>query len=412
MEHHKAISNHTAIYLLVCIIAIAAGLRIYGLDRQSLWYDEIVEAMNFQRLINHQTPDIVPPLNSFFLYLIQLVFPDNDFILRMAPVTFGLISVPLLYLLGARLFNNKVGLISSFLLAVSPLHIWYSQDARMYALQWMLALVSIIFYIRTLEKPGITNFTGYIISTLADLYAHQFAVFLILLQGLYLLLFTGRYKQQFIKWAFAFSAVIILYLPWLIYSMTSLIDLSTAGFVKPIDFRVLPYTIFTYCAGFSIGPSLRELHFDQSLEVIKPYLTIIGSIMAVYGTLFLLGIWSMRRDYPKLALIILIVIIPISGALVLAKIKPEITYNVRYTATALLAFLMFVAKGVDWLTCLTPRIFGRILAITAIVVMTGFSAYSYTNYQFNIKYHKADFRSAAAYINEKRMPDDPVICLI
>ncbi|MBI4682050.1 MAG: hypothetical protein HY757_02985, partial [Nitrospirae bacterium] len=113
-----------------------------------------------------------------------------------------------------------------------------------------------------------------------------------------------------------------------------------------------------------------------------------------------------------LALIILIVIIPISGALVLAKIKPEITYNVRYTATALLAFLMFVAKGVDWLTCLTPRIFGRILAITAIVVMTGFSAYSYTNYQFNIKYHKADFRSAAAYINEKRMHNDAVICLI
>jgi len=408
-------SRRAVILILSGIIVIALGLRLYGLDKQSLWYDEIIEETAFQRLFLHFNPNMppenTPPLNSFFIYLAKQIFSGSDFALRTMPFIFGLISVPLLFLLARQLFNEKVGLIASFLLAISPFHIWYSQDARMYALQWMLALVSLIYFVKAMEKPSRGNYIGYGISTVAGLYTHQLTIFLVLLQGLYLLLFMRTYKSQFFKWIGTFSMVVILYLPWIIYSLTSLMD-RPAGFSKEANLKAILYTIYTYSAGFSMGPSLRELHLNQSLSVIKPYLLEIVSLMIFYGTLFVLGLWSIRKERPQFSLLLLILIVPIAGALILDRIIPNISYNVRYTGTALLAFLLFVANGIKWLTCLKPNILGKTLVVFAIITVTGFSVYSYSNYQFNKKYQKPDFRGAAAYINKKIMADDVVLCLI
>lgn len=412
-------SKYSNLLILISILILAASLRLYGLDRQSIWYDELVEEQDFQIILKNifyknylKTPDIRPPLNPFFVYLATKVSPGSDFALRIPSVIFGLISVPLLFLLGKRLFNEKVGLIASFLLAISPFHIWYSQDARMYALQWMLSIISLIYFIRAVDEPCRKNFILYFISTEAALYTHQFSVFLVVLQWLYLLISLRRVKAQFLKWSGVFVLLVILYLPWLIYSLTTLMSKAPGAFLKPIDLKIFSYTIYSYCAGFSIGPSLHELHFDSSWLIIKLYLIEIGFLMFAYCSMFALGLFSLRKKFSKLLLPLLLLTVPFIGVIIIVIVKPDIAYNVRYTATALLAFLLFVAKGVDWLTCLKSRIFGRILAITAIVVMTGFSAYSYANYQFNKKYHKADFRSAAAYIIEKRMPNDAVMCLI
>ena len=357
-------SRRTVILILVGIIAIAASLRLYGLDQQSLWYDEVAEETAFQRQFLIKYPTIkpyTPPLNLFFMYPMTRMFPGSEFALRIIPCTFGLISIPLLFLLGRRLFNEKAGLIASFLLAISPFHIWYSQEARMYALQWMLSLISIIFFLRMLERPGRGNYTGYIISTTAALYTHQLAVFLLLLQGLYVLLFYRQYKRHFFKYACIFGASAILYLPWLIYTLTSFAD-KPAGVSKEIGLKVILYTFYSYCAGFSIGPSLREFHLDQSISVIAPYFSEVATLMAVYGMMFILGLWSLRKDHANLSLLLLILIIPIAGLLILNTILPNVAYNVRYTGTALFGFLLILTKGIEWISHLKLKPFNMIFA--------------------------------------------------
>jgi uncharacterized membrane protein len=288
-------SRRIVISISIFVFLIAVLLRLYGISSQSLWYDEIAEESAFQRQflgdMSLNIPD-TPPANALVVYAVSKLFPDNDYAIRFVPFIFGSLSIPLFFLLGKKLFNEKIGLISAFLLSISPFHIWYSQDARMYALFWMLILASMLFFLRALDKPRAANYSGFIISSVAALYTLQLFVFIMFVQFLYLIIFINKYRQQFLKWITAFSVIVIFYLPWIIHQLTSLKDRGTA-YIKPINFFIaLPYTFYSFFAGFSIGPSLRELHVNPSLTVIIPYLSIIIPLFLLYSTLVTLGLWS------------------------------------------------------------------------------------------------------------------------
>ena len=397
---------------------IATGMRLYGLDRQSLWYDEMVEERGFRELLASDDPNSLKhanvrllPLHPFLIYLISNIFPGSDFALRILPMTFGILSVPLLFLFGRKLFNDKVGLMASFLLAISPFHIWYSQEARGYALQWMLALISLIYFVRALDQPNRNNFIGYTISTTAALYTHQLAAFLVILQFSYLLLMIQSQKKQLFKWAGAFLSIIVLYSPLVIFSLSTLMHKQFGSPQNLVNIMAIPYTIYSYFAGFSIGPSVNELRINQSLSVLKPYLTEIISIISIYGILVISGVWSARKHHSKLLLLILVMTVPIIGMFTLSLLKPTIKYSVRHTGIASFAFLLFIAKGMDWLSHLTPEKVGKTLMVIVLLVLTGFSTYSYVNYQFNKKYQKADIHSAVFYIQENRLRGDTVLCI-
>lgn len=405
-------SKRLVVFILVIIIMIAGGLRLYGLDNQSLWYDEVTEETGFQRqFLNMQgiTP-YSPPLHLFFIYPVTKMFPKNDFALRMVPLIFALLNIPLLFLLVKRMFNEKVALLTIFLLAISPYHIWYSQEARMFALQWMLALLSLIFFLRTLEKPKPSNYIGYILSITAGLYTIQLTVFLMIIHALYLLVFMKKYSTQIKKWAGAFGLIIIFYIPYIIFTINSFERMNLLQ--RQTDFTLtLPYTFFSYMAGFSIGPSLRELHIEPSLSVLEPYLYIIIPLLLTYGILIVLGFFSLRKDRSNIVLLALIIAVPIIGTALLSTMATTIRYNVRYTGIALFGFLIIIAKGIDWISYLKPNKLAIISSTVAIIMVTGFSAYSYTNYHFVKKYQKPDIRSAVTYIAENKMPDDAFLCI-
>jgi uncharacterized membrane protein len=212
-------TKRAVLLTLIGIIVIAALLRFYGLDRQSLWYDEFAETTGFYRqfLIEYKIPrPYTPPLNLFFIYSMTRMFPGSDFAIRFVPFIFGLLSIPLFFLLAKHLFNEKIGLTASFLLAISPFHIWYSQDIRMYALQWMLALMSLIFFLSMLRQPLWRYYIPYILTTTAGLYTHQTTAFLLLLQGIFVLVFYWSRKPQLFRLAAILGTNILLYLPWII----------------------------------------------------------------------------------------------------------------------------------------------------------------------------------------------------
>jgi uncharacterized membrane protein len=408
-------SSRKVILILLGIILIAGCLRLYGLDRHSLWYDEVAEEKGFQLQFLGWKDGVIPdtpPLHSFFIYPAVRLFPRNDFVLRLVPFIFGLISIPLLFLLGKSLFNVKVGLIVSFLLAISPFHIWYSQEARMYAFQWMLAIISLLYFFQALERPNRGNFLGYIISTEAGLYTNQLSVFLIILQSLYILFFFRRYQHQFIRWFGVFIIIIILYLPWIIHMFFSLQN-RNMGYAKEFDIKSIFYTILVYSSGFSIGPSIRELHLDRSFAVIKPYLHLITFLMSIYTFLFILGLWSVKKSPSKFIILLLLFTVPIGGVIILSKLPNlNITYNVRYTGIAFFGFLLTIAKGVDFLDNIKYQLIGRKLFIFSLIVITIFSFYSYANYQFDIKYAKPDIRAAVTYIKNNRTSDDGILCIV
>jgi len=134
------------VVLLLVLALLAFTLYIFRLDHQSLWYDEgfsvYLAEMSLGEVTARTASDIHPPLYYFLLHLWMLVSGSTEFALRFLSLIFGVLTVPLIYVVGRRLLGDAAGRLASGFIAISPLFLWYSQEARMYTLVTFLCLLS------------------------------------------------------------------------------------------------------------------------------------------------------------------------------------------------------------------------------------------------------------------------------
>ena len=174
-------------FLLIGVLLLGTGLRLWGLDAKGLWQDEIFTAaiasaengvLEVMSIPLYNTALPAPPvyflITHFFLFL-----GDNDFLLRFPALAFGVLGLAATYTLGARLFGRLEGLVGALLLAVAPFHVRYSQDARFYTLLVFLSLLSVYFLYRGISSGKRKWFAGFVLCNMLNLYNHLFA-FLVL----------------------------------------------------------------------------------------------------------------------------------------------------------------------------------------------------------------------------------------
>ncbi len=136
------------------ILIISLFLRLISLN-QSLWLDEATTAIvardySWGDFLGKFLPaDFHPPLYYVLVKLFAgLINNYSEVAIRTPSVIFGLLTVFLVYKIGEKIKNERLGLFSSLLLAVSPLHIYYSQEARIYVLTTFFVSLSVYFYIK------------------------------------------------------------------------------------------------------------------------------------------------------------------------------------------------------------------------------------------------------------------------
>jgi len=143
---------------ITSVLLIALVVRLTSLD-QSFWLDETTTAtvardMPLSEFFSSFLPgDFHPPLHYLTVKAWGGVFGFSEMALRFTSVLFGLATVYLTYRIGKLLNSGRVGLMAAALLAVAPLHIYYSQELRMYAMTAFLATVSFYHFLRLLDKP-------------------------------------------------------------------------------------------------------------------------------------------------------------------------------------------------------------------------------------------------------------------
>jgi uncharacterized membrane protein len=139
--------------LLLLIIVVALLLRVADLGGKSLWIDEgfsVHESRLPASAIWAGTDEPNhPPL--YYLLLHYWPFTGNEFSVRLPSALASTAAVVVLYLIARRLFDQRVALASAAILAVSPLDIWYAQEARMFALATLAILVAVMGLIQ--ESP-------------------------------------------------------------------------------------------------------------------------------------------------------------------------------------------------------------------------------------------------------------------
>ena len=137
------------------IVILGGILRFYRLDYQSLWLDEglqyFVANNNSIWELFSQTRSFHPPL-SFVINHAFLQIGESEFFLRLPSALFGVASLPVFYLLARELTSRRVALLSTFVLAVSPFHVWYSQEGRMYAQVLFFSLLSSVVLLQAKKR--------------------------------------------------------------------------------------------------------------------------------------------------------------------------------------------------------------------------------------------------------------------
>ena len=153
-------SKQKEILILLLCLLIGFALRFYTFDKKSLWIDEIhtfndsKDGFNNQLKYYKENPtNLHPPL---FFILTHLFYPfskpERD--LRIIPLIFGILSIPMIYLL-SRLFSPNIALPSTLSLTFMTYHIYFSQDGRMYSMLMFLGITSLYFfmaYLTTLKR--------------------------------------------------------------------------------------------------------------------------------------------------------------------------------------------------------------------------------------------------------------------
>ena len=131
------------------LVLVAVVLRFFQLGEESLWADEFYTLTTVnattagETLLNVTIGQPHPPLYFLFMHFFVKACGSSDVALRFPSALAGAISPILLYGLLRALFdkNRRLALLGGFLFCLSPMHIWYSQEARAYSLMVMLELI-------------------------------------------------------------------------------------------------------------------------------------------------------------------------------------------------------------------------------------------------------------------------------
>jgi uncharacterized membrane protein len=396
--------------VLVAIVLVALVLRLTQLTLQPLWWDEgwslYFVTTDVPTMLKLTAVDIHPPFYYLLLHLWIKLFGSSVFSVRLLSAAIGTVTVPLLYAAARRLLGAKGALLAAFLLAISPFHIYYSQEVRMYGLVTLLGLATFYFALHWKPRkwePG--NWVGYVLTAAAALHTQYYVAFLLLALNLVVLIrwlklrAPGKKDAQSIQldpasptsrqpaspalgkrgkllpWLSAQLAVALLFLPWLWYAGDKLLTYVRfkVGVEKDPSFGLFAY-VGRHLAAFNWGHAEGVL-IDWWWIGLLPLAILLASLGFVFWQRARTRDrenWQARNwDWP-LALFIVTLTCGFVVNLILPFNPPR---SERLLLLALPAYLLLIAHGLLYLwrcRCTLAIVSGVTFVIATIVSLSLF----------------------------------------
>jgi mannosyltransferase len=366
--------------LALCIL-FGFALRFYTFDQKSLWIDEIHtfndsrDDLKGQMTFYRENPSYLhPPLFFLLTHLFHpFTHPERD--LRIFPLIFGTLSIPMIYLL-ARSFSPAIALPCTFALSFMTYHISLSQDGRNYSVVMFLGMLSLYFlmnYLKTSQKRYLVS-TSFFFAAL--FYTSYSAIpFVALSQLLWFYKVSEDTKRpSFYRWLLLNGILLLLCIPWILFTA---LNYHGQSMLYPHELKVSP-SLWSIVSGV--------------LNDWVPYspLTIISVILLISFPFF-----SKCR---KNALILLtLLILPIGGLYLYCRLL-DITHFItsRYFINFLPLFFisLFLALNAIEATFENLRTIIRLRLLFIIL----FLASNLVLLPFYYRAEKEDFRGLVSYL--------------
>jgi len=286
---------------------------------------------------------------------------------RFLSVIPAVATVPILYLLGRKLFSRPAALLASLLFSLNAFHISYSQAGRGYSLAVFLVTLSCLYFVKNVQDPTRANAVVQVVASTAAMYGHFFAVFVLASQLLALFLLRPV-RPVLIRQTVLIAVAAVLAMPLLIFAAVHRTE--PIAWVQPTTGKEV-YHFFTYLSGSGLkfGLSVIALAFAGREWLRKVQLHEETTQPFIFVTLWLM--------------------LPLGITLLLSLWRP--VFSPRFLMICLPAFVLLVAEG---LTVIRP-FWARCLMIATLLVscVTALPAYYR---QPGIE----DWKSVVTYLNQ------------
>lgn len=381
-------SRSRAFWVVAGLTVLAAVLRFATLGVQAYHHDEIVTASRLLRGSFGHAMDAVgfsesaPPLYYALAWFWTQLTGTGEFGLRSLSAVAGVATVPVAYLLGRELRGRRTGLMAAALVAVNPMALWYSQEARAYALLALLCAISLLYCLRALHRGERRDvvFWG-LVSGLA-LATHYFAVFPIAVEAIWLLRRRGRAAAA----GLGILGLFALALAPLAVHQTSL------GHAEWIGNFTLGHRLWETAATFVSGETSDIIARPE-----RPLLAVVPLALSLAA--LALVPWRGERRPRRAALLPLSLALAAIGIPVALAILPggKDFVLARNVLPALVPLLLAVAIG---LTLPGARRLGAVLAAALLAYSFGFCVWA----SFSPDLQRPDWQRVAAAIGEPEAP--------
>jgi 4-amino-4-deoxy-L-arabinose transferase-like glycosyltransferase len=399
------------------IVLLAFALRVVRLDAQSLWYDEglsvYLASLPLNETIAQSAVTDHPPLHAILLNVWMRLAGSSEFAARFASAFFGTLAVALAYVLGRKIGGQRVALITASLLAISPMAVWYGQEARGYSLLLTLALVAVLACLR-LESGDSRGrvWLIYILACTAALYTHYFAAFVIAALNLafavnWLLnqLSNHPTNQHPLSWLLAQLAVVILFLPWLPNALAQAASNATYFPGRVTWDTVATETLRAFAGGDF--PHLGQPTSPPPTLWLWIVLVALGALSpAIQWWLSAVPTRSRAQIYRHASTLAWLLVVPLALMAMLAWDKPK--FAPRYLLPSLPAFIALAALGVDTLLNFRNRLL-KVITLLPLAFIPFTSLVVTAQIYFDPPVARPDTRSAAAYIAANEQPGDAIL---
>lgn len=388
-------------WALAGIVALSAFLRFYGIGMESLWLDEGVSIqiarLDVPGILQEVRVDNNPPLYYLLLHYWIELFGDSETSVRMPSALVGVLAVFAIYGVGSRLLLERpAALLAALLLAVAPVHLRYSQEARTYELMVTLSLLSFYFFVNLCgqegrNRRGLAAQAGYVLCTTLVMYSHVYGLFVVLAQNLYVFALApfgaegarARWRRpRLTRWVVLQGALLILYAPGiaLLYEWVS--SPGQRGWIREPTARSAYETFVSYAG--------------------SPALLMLFAALCAVATVSLA-----KRAPAKLLLLSLWLVVPLAVPICVSLLSTPM-FVTRYGILATPALYLLACQGVQAMVRSLSRSWARGVAYAAAsVLMMALAAANVLAYYEEP--NKPQWKEAATYVEARAEPGDLVV---
>lgn len=413
------------LYLTALFLVCAAGgyLRFDGLGEPALWRDEIYHLQVAEQLrdqpLHHWIFRVPNDLENGPVYygtqILGLSWAKNEAGARLFPAVFGLLTVPAMAVAGLLLGGRLLSVVAALLLAISPLHVYYSREGRPYALLMLIAVLLLIALLQKGSRSGVVlAYVGCVVGAFA---AVHFIPILGSFGGLtvLILLWAGWRSSPSLEQL----AGQLIRSPMRHYLLAVLIGLGLVTFLYvgrsphyAPDFVVQQAPVY-------VSPlSVRALQrFAASMTTTGLDAGGVGRRSWAMISLALMGliVGLVRRPMRAACTAGMFILPAVLSVLLLISVGRW--YGVRYTCTALPAFVLLAAAGAVAVSQALPRLVLRQRSIRwqAPLSWVGAAAVVWLVAAPNVAaarfepYQKLDWREIASFFEENALNGETIL---